>query len=73
MMPNKITVYMPDDLYERIKHAPNLNLSAVCRIALAREMALAETEEEGLEVLQALYSWMSQGRKLLKELEEVLT
>ena len=34
----KMTVYLPDDLHERVKAQPDLNVSAVCQQALSREL-----------------------------------
>ena len=36
-------------------------------------MTLSHTEEEGLEIMEALYKWLKVGRKQLNQLQDFLT
>jgi hypothetical protein len=68
---SKVTVYLPDDLHERVK-ANGIKLSPVCQQALAAACAVAESPLEGMEVVDEVYKWLLKGRRLIRGLEDFL-
>jgi hypothetical protein len=68
----RCTVYLPAPLYAEVKQY-GISITDTCQRALALEVALAQSPEEGLEVMPDLYAWLRRGRRLLNQLEDLLT
>jgi Post-segregation antitoxin CcdA len=68
---SKATIYLPDELYKAVK-ANGIPISETCQRALAAEVALRDTPEEGLEIMGGLYKWLREGRRYLSQLEDFL-
>ena len=68
----RVAINVPDDLYSEVK-ASGINMGETCRQALREAVTLSHTEEEGLEIMEALYKWLKVGRKQLNQLQDFLT
>jgi post-segregation antitoxin (ccd killing protein) len=67
-----LSIWVSDDLKARVRGNRRINVSAVCREALEARLGVEATEPEGMEVVEDLYKWARQGRRLLGLLEDFL-
>ncbi|MGE0878647.1 MAG: antitoxin [Acidimicrobiia bacterium] len=72
----RISVYLPDQLAERVRNAPDLNVSAVCQRALTKEASgdMADDEDEDInrEILAALDKMTGRLDQMIETLKTVL-
>ena len=66
----KTTVYLPDELFAKIK-GRGIAISRVCQAALEAEIAEDEPEPEWGEVVADFKRWTRRGNRLMRILEEM--